>query len=160
MIEGMDAFLSKLTAMAEIEDELFASVDQCGEFVRDDARLRAPVDTSDLRKSIDHTTSKENAEIVSEIHTNSDHAVYVEFGTGPVGAANHEGTSPEVSVTYSPDKWKGVIPGLVSDTDSGIRYIAGQAAQPYMYPALKDNEDQIIEKINSDVIKAVEDKTK
>ena len=107
MIEGIEEYLAKLTSMAEIEDEMFQSVDQCGEFVRDDARLRVPVDTGDLRKSIDHTTRKENGEIVSEIHTNSDHAVYVEFGTGPVGAANHDGTSPEVSVMYSQEKWKG-----------------------------------------------------
>ena len=60
MIEGIEEYLAKLTSMAEIEDEMFQSVDQCGEFVRDDARLRVPVDTGDLRKSIDHTTRKEN----------------------------------------------------------------------------------------------------
>ena len=160
MIEGIEEYLAKLTSMAEIEDEMFQSVDQCGEFVRDDARLRVPVDTGDLRKSIDHTTRKENGEIVSEIHTNSDHAVYVEFGTGPVGAANHDVTSPEVSVMYSQEKWKGVIPGLVTDTDKGIRYIAGQPAQPYLYPAIRDNEDQIIDKLKADALKAIEEKAK
>ena len=65
MIEGIEEYLAKLTSMAEIEDEMFQSVDQCGEFVRDDARLRVQVDTGDLRKSIDHTTRKENGEIVS-----------------------------------------------------------------------------------------------
>lgn len=152
MIEGMEAFLSKLSDLSEIEDEVMQAVDVCGEFVRDDARLRVPVDTGDLRKSIDHTTEKTaDREIVSTVHTNSDHAVYVEFGTGPVGAANHAGVSPEVDVTYTMEKWRGKIPGLVSETDAGIRYIAGQPAQPYLYPALKDNEDQIRKKLSKDI---------
>ena len=109
MIEGIEEYLAKLTSMAEIEDEMFQSVDQCGEFVRDDARLRVPVDTGDLRKSIDHTTRKENGDIVS---------------------------------------------------DKGIRYIAGQPAQPYLYPAIRDNEDQIIDKLNADALKAIEEKVK
>lgn len=61
---------------------------------------------------------------------------------------------------YSQEKWKGVIPGLVTDTDKGIRYIAGQPAQPYLYPAIRDNEDQIIDKLNADVLKAIEEKVK
>jgi len=160
MIEGMDGLLAKLASMKEIDEAIYKSVDECGQFVRDDARLRVPVDTGDLRKSIDHTTTKENGEIISVVHTNSDHAVFVEFGTGPVGAANHAGTSPDFPVTYSMEKWRGVIPELKSDTDSGIRYIAGQAAQPYLYPAIKDNEEQITEKIRTDAIRAMEEKAK
>lgn len=152
MIEGMEAYLSKLSSLSDIEDEVMRAVDACGEFVRDDARLRVPVDTGDLRKSIDHTTEKKDGdEIISIVHTNSDHAVYVEFGTGPVGAANHTGVSPEVDVTYTMEKWRGRIPGLVSETDAGIRYIAGQPAQPYLYPALKDNEEQIRKKLSKDI---------
>ena len=144
MIEGIEEYLAKLTSMAEIEDEMFQSVDQCGEFVRDDARLRVPVDTGDLRKSIDHTTRKENGEIVSEIHTNSDHAVYVEFGTGPVGAANHDGTSPEVSVMYSQEN------GKVSFQDwSRIRIkeyviLLDSRHSHICILAIRDNEDQIM----------------
>lgn len=160
MIEGMDAYLAKLTRLSDIEKEVFQSVDECGEFVRDDARLRAPVDVGDLRKSLDHTTETKSEEIISTVHTNSDHAAYVEFGTGQVGATNHEGTSPNVSVSYTMEKWRGVIPGLVSETDSGIRYIAGQPAQPYLYPALKDNETQLEDKLKADIKKALEEKSR
>lgn len=160
MIEGMEELLQQLESLSEIEAEVFRSVDECGEFVRDDARLRAPVDIGDLRKSINHTTEKKDGEITDVVHTNSDHGVFVEFGTGPVGAANHAGTSPNVAVAYSPNKWRGRIPGLASETDAGIRYIAGQSAQPYLYPALKDNEEQIEKKIGSDIKKALEEKSK
>lgn len=159
-MDGMREFLAQLDSLTDIEKEVFQSVDECGEFVRDDARMLAPVDAGDLRKSIQHTTQSDGQEIRSIVHTNSDHAVYTEFGTGPVGAANHAGTAPDVPVAYSPDKWLGKIPGLASDTDSGFRYIAGQPAQPYLYPALKDNEDQIKEKLMSDINRALEEKSR
>lgn len=157
-MEGLEEFFKKLDGLSHIEKECFGIVDECGEFVRDDARMLSPVDKGDLRKSITHTTIEQNGEIVSMIHTNSDHALYVEFGTGPVGAANHEGISPNVNVSYTMEKWRGRIPGLVSDTDDGIRYISGQPAKPYLYPALKDNEEQIEEKIKNDLKKIMEEK--
>lgn len=159
-MDGIGEFFAQLDSLTDIEEEIYKSVDECGEFVRDDARLRAPVDVGDLRKSINHTTQADGQEIRSIVHTNSDHAVYVEFGTGPVGAANHAGASPDVPVSYSPDKWLGKIPGLVSDTDSGFRYIAGQPAQPYLYPALKDNEEQIEAKLAADIRKILEEKSR
>lgn len=158
-MEGFEEFLRKLDSLSHIEKDCFSIVDECGEFVRDDARMRSPVDTGDLRKSITHTTKVQNNVIESMVHTNSDHAVYVEFGTGPVGAANHEGISPNVNVSYTMEKWRGRIPGLVSDTDNGIRYISGQPAKPYLYPALKDNEEQIEEKIKNDLKKVMVEKT-
>lgn len=159
-MDGLGTFFSKLDKLTDIDKEVFRAVDECGQFVRDDARLRVPVDTSDLRKSIDHTTEIQSGEVISTIHTNSDHAAYVEFGTGPVGAANHAGISPEISVSYRQDKWLGKIPGLVSDTDSGLRYIAGQPAQPYLYPALKENEDQIETKLQNDIARILEEKSR
>ncbi len=157
MTDEFDGLLQKLGEMAAIENELYKSVDECGEFVRDDARLRAPVDIGDLRKSIAHTTEKKADEITAIVHTNSDHAMYVEFGTGPVGASNHKGVSPNVDIDYATEKWLGQIPFLISATDSGYRYIAGQAAQPYLYPALKDNEEQIENKLKADIGKIIKE---
>ncbi|MCM1104932.1 MAG: HK97 gp10 family phage protein [Clostridium sp.] len=159
-MDGVRELFAQLDSLTEIEAEIYQSVDECGEFVRDDARLLAPVDAGDLRKSIDHTTQADGQGICSIVHTNSDHAVYVEFGTGPVGAANHAGTAPGVPVAYSPDKWLGKIPGLVSGADKGFRYIAGQPAQPYLYPALKDNEEQIEEKLSADISRILEGRSR
>lgn len=143
MMDGVDELLRKLENISCIGPELYQLMDQCGTFIRDDARLRAPVDIGDLRKSIQHTTRETNGGIETVVHTNSDHAAFVEFGTGPVGAANHEGISPQAQLVYTHEKWRGVIPFLKSEKDSGIRYIAGQPAQPYLYPALKENEQQL-----------------
>lgn len=159
-MDGLEGFFAKLDSLSDIDEKVWQSVDECGQFVQDDARLRVPVDTGDLRKSIGHTTESRQGEIISVVHTNSDHAVYVEFGTGPVGRENHAGTAPDAGVSYRQDKWLGIVPGLVSDTDAGLRYIAGQPAQPYLYPAIKDNEGQLEEKLKKDIARALEEKGK
>lgn len=154
-MEGTENLLAKLNDLSVIDKDLYRIMDDCGKFVADDARLRTAVDTGDLRKSIQHTTSRQDDGVISMIHTNSDHAHFVEFGTGPVGAAHHEGISPNITPLYSREKWMGVIPSLKSQTDSGIRYIAGQRAQPYLYPALKENEEQLIRYINQELREAI-----
>lgn len=145
MMEGIEELLRKFDDISRIEPQLYQMMDQCGVFIRDDARLRVPVDIGDLRKSIQHTTREMDGGIETVVHTNSDHAAFVEFGTGPVGAANHQGISPDIQPVYAREKWRGVIPFLKSETDSGIRFIAGQPAQPYLFPALKENEQQLKE---------------
>lgn len=159
MMDGVDELLRKLEDISCIGPELYQLMDQCGTFIRDDARLRAPVDIGDLRKSIQHTTREISGGIETVVHTNSDHAAFVEFGTGPVGAANHEGISPQAQPVYAHEKWRGVIPFLKSEKDSGIRYIAGQPAQPYLYPALKENEQQLEKFLADGVREAIRRKT-
>lgn len=154
-MEGLDELFCQLNNISDLKPDLMKIMDKAGEFIRDDARLLVPVDTGDLRKSIQHTTKDTGTTVETVVHTNSDHAAYVEFGTGPVGAANHEGISPNVEPQYRTGKWLGVIPFLQSENDKGIRYIAGQRAQPYLYPALKDNEEQLQEYLKEEVAKAI-----
>ena len=42
-------------------------------------------------------------------------------------------------IHYKADKWRGKIPGV------GWRMISGQKAQPYLYPALINNREAILE---------------
>lgn len=151
-MNDFESLIKKFAGMRELDEATYKATDKAGEFVRDDARLRVRVDTGDLRKSIDYITEKKEDYSISTVFTNSDHAAYVEFGTGPVGAANHDGISPNVTPIYADHKWRGVIPGLKTDTDPGIRMIAGQPAHPYMYPAIADNREEIKEIIGEAVI--------
>lgn len=108
------------------------------------------------------TDVKENE---AEIFTGKEYAAYVEFGTGPKGAANHEGISPEVSPAYSPQGWwihESMIPPGTAErygwikvqTKDGVFYkTEGSAAHPYLYPALKDNEEAIVELIKKEILK-------
>ena len=73
-------------------------------------------------------------------------------GTGKVGERTNKNT--DLNVSYKQDKWKVNIP------DVGVRWIEGQPAQPYLYPALKNNEDKIIDNIKEDLKKAIREVSK
>jgi HK97 gp10 family phage protein len=110
------------------------------------AKLLVPVGQSgggELRNSIHVSTEKSSDGVVGLCYSDSDHAAFVEFGTGPVGAASG-GNGSDVAVTYSMGPWKHKSrTGKVFYTDYWIyrdengRFHAtrGQPAQPFMYPS-------------------------
>lgn len=131
-------------------------VKEAGQFVRGAAVERAPANSGYLRQNIfcDFEESKELAR--SEVYTNISYATYVEMGTGPRGAADHDGISPNVTPAYTMEPWwihESDIDAWVAekyhwpyiDTDQGRFYkCSGQPAQPFLYPALKDNEQKVL----------------
>lgn len=156
-ITGEKALIKGVDGVLEDSDKaLKSALKKAAGFVRDDARLRAPSRTEDLLGSIFDRIEKIEGGYRAIVSTNSDHAMYVEFGTGPNGEASHEGISPEVTPRYSQSGW--MIPAdkmpLKLAEFYGFRIIKkgeeilgygtnGQPARPYMYPALQDNIDQI-----------------
>ena len=135
-------------------------INEAGNFVRNAAVMLAPVGPSggDLRNSIQmRSYQEEDGTYVAEVFTRKAYAHYVELGTGPKGAANHAGISPEVHPSYTPNPWwiheSQLDIGVAEmyhwhyiDTPDGRFYICyGQAAQPFMYPALKDNEQTVLD---------------
>lgn len=87
-------------------------------------------------------------EIVGELSNYSDHAIFVEFGTGTVGNGTYPYSASEtgVNLTYS-DKpyWR------YQDADGNWHTTSGMVAHPFMYPAYKENEKKIKELIQKDV---------
>lgn len=124
-------------------------------YVQEEAKLLAPADSGDLRQNIQVTVTKDVGAIVAHIGTRLEYALYVELGTGPRGAADHSGISPDISPTYSTSGWwihESQVPAGTAEkyhwttitTKQGKFYKCdGQPAQPYLYPALKDNEQTI-----------------
>ncbi|HEM6438273.1 HK97 gp10 family phage protein [Streptococcus suis] len=152
---GADQLISKLRRLSsQRQTEIMAKAihNAAKNVVQADAKLRAPVNDDDLRTGIKVRMSKSGnprAEVVST----SDHGAYVEFGTGPKGAANHAGISPEVSVSYRSTPWyvheSQIDVGPYRFQKIGEFYkMFGQVAQPYLYPALKDNEERVTKNIN------------
>ena len=119
------------------------------------AKLLAPANDGELRQRIEVTVTKDVGALVAHIGTRLDYAIYVEVGTGPKGQANHSGISPDISPTYSTTSWwihESQVPAGTAEkyhwttinTKNGKFYKCdGQAAQPFLYPALKDNEQTI-----------------
>ena len=113
--------------------------------------------SGELRGSIGMTVTSEQNRMTAHVGTNKRYANYVEFGTGPKGAARHEGISPDVAVAYTLSPWwiheSQVDPRAAQvyhwahiDTEDGRFYkVTGQPAHPYIYPAFHDNEDTLKE---------------
>lgn len=162
MILGEKSLMDALGELSAID--LHDAVSKGIKTVQAEAKSLCPVYDGELRDSI--YTSVENGEesIRGTCYTNKSYAAYVEFGTGPKGQANHEGISPDVTVSYSQSPWW-IHESQVGretaerygwpyvDTPDGRFYrCSGQAAQPYMYPALKNNEQEI-ERIFEEAVK-------
>lgn len=162
MILGEKKLLDSLGKLSQTD--LYGAVARGIKTVQAEAKSLCPVHDGELRDSI--YISVENSEdgIRGTCYTNKSYAAYVEFGTGPKGQANHEGISPDVAVSYRQSPWW-IHESQVGretaerygwpyiDTPDGRFYCcSGQAAQAYMYPALKNNEQEI-ERIFEEAVK-------
>lgn len=144
--------LQKLTLM-----DLQGAAGRAIKIVQGEAKMLCPVHDGELRDSI-HTNTEKGAEYVRSVcYTNKSYGPYVELGTGPKGQEKHEGISPDLSVSYSQSPWwihesqidrrtAETYHWFYVDTPQGRFYqCAGQAAQPFMYPALKNQSDKVTE---------------
>ena len=169
--QGLDELEGALAGLEEKlrTQYLQSAVHQAAELVRSDAASRAPYNTGNLKSSEQNGIL---SDVVSDscgmqgiVYTNAEYAPYVEFGTGPKGRENHKGISPNVTPQYTPkpfwwipegegdghirkevaDKYH--MPRFETKEGEAFRYSEGQPAHPFMYPALKDNEEKCIKKI-------------
>lgn len=136
-VVGVSRTEKKLLAIAKgVPKQMVDAMNKAAALVSSTAKTTVPVDTGALRASI-HTKPVEvdGDNVTSGVYTSKEYAAFVEFGTGIRGQATN--TNTEVNVSYKSD-W------------------AGQIAQPYLYPALRQNED----KINILISKAVQSAVK
>lgn len=164
---SMTAFYRDLASLeAAVKKPQF--MHQAAEYIRSAAVGLCPTGTSGfLQGSIGYAVQNDGSKVTAYIGTNAEYAIYVEYGTGPKGAAHHEGVSPDYSKEYRPTPW--LVPEDKLDPDAIKKYhwqpvhtkkglcyrMYGQAAQPFLYPAVKDNEQAINSIIENGIINAV-----
>lgn len=146
--------LRKLSGPNQTEIVATAVYNASKNIVQADAKLRAPVNEGELRNGIKARKLNVSGNPKSEVASTSAHGGFVELGTGPEGAQNHSGISPEVSVSYRSTPWyvheSDIDVGPYKFQKMGEFYkIYGQAAQPYLYPALKDNRQKVKKHISN-----------
>lgn len=153
---SFESFIGHLGKISAEVDDL-SLLKQAASLAQSQAKLNTPVFEGALRNSIGVQYGHENESMVARIYTDMEYAPYVELGTGPIGAENHEGISPEVNPMYTLEPWwiheSQLDPGVAEmyhwpyiETPQGKFYrCSGQPAKPFMYPAVKDNEKIIIE---------------
>lgn len=162
MIRGDNELDRKLDILEQVaEAQLEKIVGQQAKRVQAAARLLCPVHDGELRQSIMTQTEKVGDQVIGTIYTNKKYAPFVEFGTGPKGEADHSGISPVAAVSYSQSPWwihesqvdaetAETYHWFYIDTPEGRFYqCSGQAAQPFLYPALKDSEDKIVKNMEN-----------
>lgn len=106
--------------------------------IQADAKKLCPADTGLLRNSINTTVNYEGDEAVWKIGSNLEYAVYVEMGTGQVGADSKKLLPKGINPKYKTEGW-------YYKAKEGFRYTKGQPARPFLYPAFKSNESKINE---------------
>ena len=128
---------------------------QTGKFVQQEAIKRAPEESGKLKSSIKYRIVEEDGDRTIEVYSDLPYAQFVEMGTGPRGLANHEGVSPDVPWNYRTTPWwiheSMVEPRLAEKyhwkaihTKDGIFYLChGSVAHPFLYPAIKENEQLV-----------------
>lgn len=150
---GAENLKKKLKQAGSINPIIEKSMGMQVQLVRGMAVKLCPADKGELRRSILGKVETKASEVIGTVYTNKEYASYVEFGTGPTGEANHAGISPEVSVTYSQKGWG------YQDNDGEWHYTNGQAAQPFMYPALKSMEKHVIRSLGNDLKTGIKEVT-
>lgn len=118
-----------------INNALISGVSKAAMLVQGSARNKTPVDSGALRQSIRTDKAKiQGGNVIATVSTNLEYAPYVEFGTGSRGQSTN--TNTEVKVNYRSD-W------------------SGNRAQPFLWPALRENRNNSIKIIREEIRKAV-----
>ena len=155
---GADRLIAKCRRLASkktCEDIVLRAVHNAAKkVVQADAKRLAPGNNGELRNSIKTRVKMDGDKVIGEVYTNLHYAPYVEFGTGPKGQASHSGISPEVSVSYRSSPWyvheDQIDVGPYHFQKIGEFYkMYGQPAQPYLYPALRDNQERVSKNISN-----------
>lgn len=137
-IEGMEEF--KVNMNRVDGHKVRETADKIGQIMQETAVMRVPVDTGNLRSSINVAIESDDDETSITVGTNIFYAPYVEYGTGQVGAESGGVEYPRNSdVTYSSERM-------------------GMEAQPFLRPALYDNEKRIMELVKDAVVKEMKGK--
>ena len=93
--------------------------------VEGDAKVRCPVDSGQLRQSINHKVEDRTG----QVSTNVEYAPYVEIGTG----------------IYSSEGGGRQTPWVYQDAKGQWHRTSGGKPQPFMKPALEQNTSKIID---------------
>lgn len=168
-VKGLDKLMKKNgdLATAAAGPGLVKAVTASTKLIRAEASDACLVKSGELNQKIRISTEQQDEKVIGTVYTNVKYAPYIEFGTGPKGEKNHEGISPLVTPVYSQSPWwihesqidmetAEKYHWFYIDTKDGRFYqCSGQAAQPFLYPALKNNEDRVTRNISNYVAREI-----
>lgn len=151
-IKGLDSLMRKLQALGgDLPQALYEGVALTINVAVADAKMLAPKNKNSQADGIGGMSLvagiSGNVEEIpggaeGKVISKAEHSEFVEYGTGPVGAANHAGVSPHHSKVYTArESW--AYPTVI-DGEETYRVTSGQPARPFMYPAATMNKDTFV----------------
>ena len=137
-IKGMNSLLRKIDALGgNSQKALQTGIRKGSKLVQGDAKELAPIgDSGLLRNSIQEKTEVKSGVVVGKVSTNIYYGPYVEFGTGQRGEASPSPPKSPENLSYRQD-W------------------AGMDAQPYLYPALTQNKENVKSVVKEELKKEI-----
>lgn len=142
-VNGIDSLTHRFNNISKMN--LRKAMSKAVSVVHAQAKALAPVDTGNLAGSIHMDIKEEDKTIIGRVYTNLQYAPYVEFGTGIKGNGTYKYKVKDLNLTYRNSGWV-----YTPDGGDTFYYTEGQVAQPYMYPALKENESYIKKLFNEE----------
>lgn len=159
-IKGLDSLRRKTKAVPEVlNDAMKGATYELIELVTQSATLRiqsaTKYSTGELAGSLkNEVVINTEGKIVGRVWSDKEHAMYREFGTGPVGKKSPKDLPEGVNPIYSTKSWFIPADEVVTDLNAiyGIPKITiqgkefyitrGQPAMPFLYPSLKEIVEQ------------------
>ena len=121
-VENVDSVIEMLTGLVD-DDAIHQALGKCCALVERSAKMKAPKDTGELRRSI---TSKVEGN-VGIVFTPLEYAPYIEYGTG----------------LFAENGGRQDVPWCYKDDEGNWHSTSGMKPQPFMRPALQENREQI-----------------
>ena len=172
-VQGAESLMRKLNKIGDISPIVMQAMKNETNRVRNAAVRLCPTNHGELKGSIVWKVEQSDGMIIGTVYTNKKYAMYVEFGTGPKGQDKHNGISPLVNPTYSQEGWwfpgdnippadadRYHWPSMSTKEGKTLYYTQGQAAQPFMYPALKTNENIVVMNLKAALRAGIERSTR
>jgi HK97 gp10 family phage protein len=144
---GADGLIARLDKMAQAD--IHAALQESVEVVERTAKKLAPVDSGQLQGSIRHDVEGDTG----KVYTNVVYAPYVEYGTGVFNGGDGKywvfvkgspSGGPTSHKRYTLEEAKQIV-ARMREEGLDAWYTNGQKPQPYMHPALFNNQRAIAE---------------
>lgn len=137
-IDGLDELTHRLRSVRRDSDTvILRGLLKAANKVRNKAVLRCPVNTGELRNSIQ---VEQTSALTVTVGTNKEYAPYVEYGTGTMG-------DPTVPHTQK-ESWK------YQDEDGKWHTSHGSPAQPFLRPAV--DADEITDTVADEIRRGIQ----
>lgn len=126
-IQGVDELLIRLDKMVD-NNQLVESMEQACALVERSAKMKAPKDTGELRRSIESKVEETSDGVVGVIFSPVEYAPYIEYGTG----------------LFAEKAGRKDVPWHYQDDKGEWHSTSGMRPQPYLRPALHENKKDIV----------------